>query len=83
MFSLTFVFLLPRKVVQSAHRAKEIMNNSHRIMNDEEARRIATVEAFRVAERKTQELNTKLAEAKREQKSTETTLDGVEKQAET
>ena len=59
------------------------MNNSHRIINDEEARRIATVEAFRVAERKTQELNTKLAEAKREQKSTETTLDGVEKQAET
>ena len=59
------------------------MNNSHRIMNDEEARHIATVEAFRVAERKTQELNTKLAKAKREQKSTETTLDGVEKQAET
>ena len=52
-------------------------------MNDEEARRIAAVEAFRVAERKTQELNTKLAEAKREQKSTETTLDWVEKQAET
>ena len=55
------------------------MNNSHRIMNDEEARRIATVEAFRVVGRKTQELNTKLAEAEREKKSIEVALDGAEK----
>ena len=32
--------------------AEEIMNSSYRMMKDEEARRIAALEAFRVAERK-------------------------------
>ena len=61
------------------HRAEEIVNNSHRMMKDEKAKHIATVEAFRVVGRKTQELNTKLAEAEREKKSIEVALDGAEK----
>ena len=51
-------------------------------MKDEEARCIAAVEAFRVADKKSQELTTKLTEAKRDRKSVEAALDGVEKQAE-
>ena len=79
MFSLTFVFLLPQKVVQFAHRTEEIVNNSHRMMKDEEARRIVAMEVFRVVERKTQELTIKLTEAERENKSADAALDWAEK----
>ena len=58
------------------------MNSSYRMMKDEEARHIADVEAFRVAERKAQVLTTKLAEVKREKKSVEIALNKAEKQAE-
>ena len=59
------------------------MNSSHRMMKDEEARCIAAVEAFRVVERKTQKLTTKLTKVEREKKSAKAALDGAEKQAET
>ncbi|KAK9997975.1 hypothetical protein SO802_017578 [Lithocarpus litseifolius] len=68
--------------IQSAHRAEEIVNNSHRLMKDEEARRIVVVEAFKVAERKIQELTTKLTKVEREKKSAEVAMNGVEKQVE-
>lgn len=48
-------------------------------MKDEEARRIAEVKAFELAEKKTQEINTKLTEAKREKKSAEAALGGAKK----
>jgi len=51
-------------------------------MKDEEARRIAAVESFRVASKKSQELTTKLTEIERDKKSAKAALDGVEKQAE-
>ncbi|KAK9986691.1 hypothetical protein SO802_031642 [Lithocarpus litseifolius] len=70
------------EAVQSTHRAEEIVNSSHRVMKDEEARCIAAVEAFRVVDRKAQELTTKLTEAGREKKNAEAALDGAEKQAE-
>ena len=57
------------------------MNNSHQIMKDEEARSITVVEVFRVADRKAQEMTTKLTEAKREKKSAKAALDRAEKQA--
>ena len=56
------------------------MNSSYRMMKDEEARHIADVEAFRVAERKAQELTTKLAEVEREKKSVKIALNRAEKQ---
>ena len=52
------------------------------MMKDEEAKRIAVVEAFRVVERKAQELTIKLTEVERDRKSAEAALDKVEKQAE-
>ena len=45
-------------------------------------RHIVIVEAFRVANKKSQELTTKLTEAERDKKSVEATLDGAKKQAE-
>ena len=50
--SLTFMFLLLCKVVQSTHRVEEIANSSHRMTKNKEAMCIATVEAFRVADKK-------------------------------
>ena len=44
--------------------------------------RVAAVKAFELAKKKSQKLNTKLAEAKRDKKSAEATLNGVERQAE-
>ena len=61
------------------HRAEEIVNSSHRMMKEEEARHIAVVEAFGVAEKKSQELTAKLTEAYKNKKSAEATLDGVER----
>ena len=51
-------------------------------MKDVEAQRIAAVEAFRVADKKSQELTAKLTEAERDKKSVEAALDRAEKQAE-
>ena len=51
-------------------------------MKEEEARPVAVVKAFELAEKKTQELNTKLIEAKRDKKSTEVALNEAGKQAE-
>ena len=58
------------------------MNNSHRQMKDEKAKHIATIEAFKVAKKKIQELNVKLTKANREKKSIKVALQGVEKQVE-
>ena len=71
-----FFFFLPLyfflgKAVQAAHRAKKLVNSSHRQMKDEEARRIATVDTFKVADKKIQELNTQLIEVDRGRKSAE------------
>ena len=44
--------------------------------------RVAAVKAFELAKKKSQKLNTKLAEAKRDKKSAEAALNGVERQAE-
>lgn len=55
------------------------MNNSYRQMKDEKVRRIVVVDAFKVVEKKIQELNTKLTEVDREKKSAEAALQGVEK----
>ena len=52
------------------------------MMKAEETQHIATVEAFRVANKKSQELTTKLAKAEKDRKSVEVVLDEAEKQAE-
>ena len=70
------------KCCPSCHRAKEIVNSSHRMMKDEEARCIAAVESFKVADKKSQELTTKLTKVERDKRSAEVALDGVEEQVE-
>jgi len=62
--------------------AEELVNNFHRQMKEEEGRRITAVEAFSLAEKRIQKLNTKLTEADRERKSADAALYGAEKQAE-
>lgn len=74
-----YLFLLPCKAVQSAHKAEEIVNSSHRMMKEEKAKCIATMEAFKVVEKKSQQLTTKLTEAERDKRSAEAILDAVER----
>ena len=45
------------------------------MMKDEEARRITAMEAFRVADKKSQELTAKLIESERDKKSVMAALD--------
>ena len=71
-FITSFFFL---KVVQSAYRAKEIVISSHKAMKENEGRYDATVKAFELAEKKSQDLTAKLVEADRDKKSTEAALD--------
>ena len=68
--------------IQAAHMAEEFVNTSHKQMKEEEGQHIATMEAFTLAEQRIKDLNTKLTEANKERKSAETTLEGVERQAE-
>ena len=49
------------------------------MMKEEKAKCIATMEAFRVVEKKSQQLTTKLTEAERDKRSAEAILDGVER----
>ena len=64
--------------------AKELVNNSHRQMKEEEeGRRIAAMDAFILAEQKVKDLNAKLTKAIREKRSVEAALEGAERQAET
>ena len=51
------------------------------MMKDEEVKRIVAVEAFRVADKKSQEITTKLTGVERDRKSAKAALDGAEKQA--
>lgn len=51
-------------------------------MKKEEGRRIAAVESFTLAEKRIQELNTKLSEADREKKNVEAVLQKAERQVE-
>lgn len=59
------------------------MINTHRQMKDDEARRIAAVDAFKVVKKSIQDLNTKLTEADQGRKSAEAALGVVERQVET
>ena len=52
-------------------------------MKEEEARRVATVEAFNMAKKGVKVLNAKLLKAEKEWKSAEAVLEGAERQAET
>ena len=61
---------------------EELVNNSHRQMKEEEGWRIAAVDALTLAEKRIQDLNTKLTKANREKKSVEVVLSGAERQAE-
>ena len=44
-------------------------------MKEKEGRRVATVKAFELAEKKSEDLNAKLVEANQDKKSAETALD--------
>ena len=74
------IFFFFFKAIQAAYRAEKIVNSSHRMMKDEEARRIAAMESLRVADKKSQKLTTKLTEVERDKRSAEAALDGAEKQ---
>ena len=52
------------------------------MMKEEKGRCIAAVDAFNVAKKRVQELKNKLVEAKRDKKSAEAALEGVERPVE-
>ncbi|KAK9991938.1 hypothetical protein SO802_026923 [Lithocarpus litseifolius] len=54
---------LPLNQLEAAHRAEEIVVSSHQLTKDKESRCVAAVKAFEVAEKKSEDLVTKLAEA--------------------
>ena len=82
-FSFLLTAKFPLQAIPATFKAKELVDISHRQMKDEEGRRVATVEAFKVAEKRLKESDAKLTKAERGRKSTEVALDGVERQAKT
>ena len=79
LLSFFFIFLW---AIQATHKAEEIVISSHRLAKDEEGRRIATVKAFEIANKKSQDLMAKLEKADHAKKSAKAALDVVERQAE-
>ena len=75
-FFFFFVFFF-----KAAHRAEEIVISAHKAMKEKEGRHLATMKAFELAEKKSQDLTAKLVEADPNKKSAEAVLDGVERQA--
>ena len=59
------------------------MDYSHWQYKSEEGRRIATVEAFNVAEKSLKDLKVQLSQSKNDRKRSVTTLEGAERQAKT
>ena len=78
---LLLFFILFLQAVQAAHRVEEIVINFHKVMKEEEGRRLAAVKAFELA-KKSQDLTAKLVEADWDKKSAEAALDEVERQLE-
>ena len=58
---------------------KEITNYCHQHMKKEEGRRNATVKAFNMAEKRINEMKSKMAEVERDKKSAEAALDNAKK----
>ena len=82
-FSFLLTAKFPLQAILATFRAEELVDISHRQMKDEEGRRVAIVEAFKVAKKRLKESDAKLTKAERGRKSTEVALDGVERQAKT
>ena len=74
--------LIPFQAIQATFRVEEIVNYSHQRMKEEEGRRIATLDAFQVAEKSNKDLKAKLAEEEKERKYAAVALSSVKKQAE-
>ena len=74
-----FIYLFFLKAVQVAHRVEEIVISFHKAMKEEKGRCVATMKAFKIVEKKSQDLNAKLVETDRDKKSSEAALDGVER----
>lgn len=70
------------KAIQATYIAKELVNNSHKQLKENEGQRIAAIESFTLVDQRIKDLNTKLTEANRDKKSVEATLEGVERQTE-
>ena len=82
-FSFLLTAKFPLQAILATFRAEELVDISHRQMKDEEGRRVAIVEAFKVAKKRLKESDAKLTEVERGRKSTKVALDGVERQAKT
>ena len=59
-----------------------MVNYPHHKMKEEEGRKIATVDAFQMAEKSNKELKVRLQKEEKERKSATVALDTVERQAE-
>ena len=75
--------MFPTQAVQAAYKADELVDYSHWQYKSEEGRRIATVEAFNVAEKSLKDLKVQLSQSENDRKSSVTTLEGAERQAKT
>ena len=67
-FFFFFLNYFPSQAIQVSFRAEEMVNSSHCMYKEEEGRRIATVEAFQVAEKSNHDLKAKLIEVEKEKK---------------
>ena len=74
LFPSLYLFLFynlcffPRQAVQASFQVDEITNYCHQQMKEEEGRCNATLEAFNVAEKRINEMKSKMAEIERDKK---------------
>ena len=68
------------QAVQVTFRVEEIITSCYRLLDDERARRIATVESFNIVDQSNKDLRNKSTEEERAKKSAESALESAQRQ---
>ena len=77
-----FIFYFIFKAVQSTFRLEEMTNSLSQQLDDERKRRVASVQTLTIAENSNADLKKRLTAEEQARKSTDATLKGAERQAE-
>ena len=81
-FLLTMVLILPFQAIQNTFRLEEITNNCYQQLEDERKKRTAAIQTLTISEHNLAKLKKKLNAKEQACRSTDSILEGTERQAE-
>ena len=81
-FLLTIVLILPFQAIQNTFRLEEISNNYYQQLEDERKKRIAAIQTLTLSKHNLAKAKKKLTAEEQARRSTNSALEGAERQAE-